>query len=75
VRRFAFLLMIPLLAGCSNESAEQIASTAGMGAALGIPGGPIGVAVGGILGAAAGVIMPPGSLDEPPHVATKPASS
>jgi hypothetical protein len=61
--RFAVLPMILIASACSGESREQIASTTAMGAAIGIPGGPIGIAAGTLIGAAAGVIMPVGTLD------------
>jgi hypothetical protein len=60
---FAVLSVLALVSACSGESREQIASTTVMGGALGIPGGPIGIAVGTVVGAIAGVIMPEGALD------------
>lgn len=64
MRQFAAAgLLLLIVSACSSESREQIASTTVMGAALGIPGGPIGIAVGTMAGAVAGVIMPEGALD------------
>ena len=51
------LMLVPLLAatllGCSSEEGKQVSASAVMGSALGIPGGPIGVVVGGAAGAVA----------------------
>jgi hypothetical protein len=70
MQRVVLCVVLALISGCSDESAKQVTSTAGMGAAMGIPGGPIGIAVGGVIGAVAGAFMPPGSLDEHQKVAT-----
>jgi hypothetical protein len=61
--RVVLYVVLALVSGCSDESAKQVTSTAGMGAAMGIPCGPIGVAVGGIIGGVAGVFMPAGTLE------------
>ncbi len=70
MQRVVLFVVLALLSGCSDESARQVTSTAGMGAAMGIPGGPIGIALGGVIGAVAGAVMPEGSFDEQHKVAT-----
>lgn len=62
MKRQAAMLAVLFIAGCSAESSKQVASSAVMGAALGVPAGPIGIALGGVVGAAAGVVLPPGTL-------------
>jgi len=61
------LMLVPLLAltllACHGEESEQIGSSALMGSALGIPGGPIGIVVGGAAGAAVGALLPQGAFD------------
>ena len=56
--RVPALLIALLLAACSSERGKQVTSTTAMGAAIGIPGGPIGIAAGAVIGAAAGAILP-----------------
>jgi hypothetical protein len=47
-----------LLTACGGNTGERVAGSAEMGGALGIPGGPIGIAVGAGVGAAAGALVP-----------------
>jgi|SRR5689334_20793853 hypothetical protein len=47
-----------LLAACTDHTGERVAGSAAVGGALGIPAGPIGVAVGAGVGAAAGALVP-----------------
>jgi hypothetical protein len=47
-----------VVAGCGSDAGERVAGGALMGGALGIPGGPIGVALGAGVGAAAGAFVP-----------------
>jgi hypothetical protein len=51
------------LAGCGSPGRDRLAATTLMGAGLGIPGGPIGVAVGAGVGAVAGALIPKGVLE------------
>lgn len=57
-RTFALAVLVTLV-GCGGEEGNRVAGSTLMGSALGVPGGPIGVAVGATLGAAAGVFLPP----------------
>jgi hypothetical protein len=52
-----------LLAACADDSGERVAGSAAMGGALGIPAGPIGIALGAGIGAAAGALTPKTVLD------------
>ena len=53
----------PLTACTSDNATERLAATTLAGAGLGVPGGPIGVAVGAGVGAATGLLIPKGVLD------------
>jgi hypothetical protein len=59
------LLIAAMLAACSADKGTQVTSTAVMGSALGIPAGPIGIAVGGVVGAATGALLPAGAFETP----------
>jgi hypothetical protein len=63
MRQFAALSMLLIVSACSSESREQIGVSTAAGAALGLPGGPIGVAVGTVVGAMFGLIMQVDELD------------
>jgi hypothetical protein len=64
-------VLASLLTACAGDTGERVAGSALMGGALGIPGGPIGIAVGAGVGAAAGALVPKrvleGSPQESPH--------
>jgi hypothetical protein len=47
-----------LLAACGGGTGERVAGSAAVGGALGIPAGPIGIAIGAGVGAAAGALVP-----------------
>lgn len=64
IKRLALIpLIAAMLAACSSERGEQVGASAVMGSALGIPGGPIGIAAGGAAGAVVGALLPEGALD------------
>jgi hypothetical protein len=54
----AAIAFVLLLAACADDAGERVAGSAAMGGALGIPAGPIGIAVGAGIGAAAGALVP-----------------
>lgn len=62
MKRQAAMLAILLITACSSEGSKQVTSSAVMGAAMGLPAGPIGIALGGVVGAAAGAVLPLGAL-------------
>lgn len=62
-RCFIALLAALALMGCTSDKAKHIAATTMMGGALGIPGGPIGIAAGAGAGAVAGALIPAKVLD------------
>lgn len=53
------MAIVFMLVACGGDEGKRVAGSTLMGSALGVPGGPIGVAVGATLGAAAGVLLPP----------------
>jgi hypothetical protein len=59
----AIAAMLPLAAGCGDHTKDRIVGATLMGAGLGIPGGPIGIAVGAGVGAAAGATIPAKALE------------
>ena len=50
--------VVLLLAACADDAGKRVAGSAAVGGALGIPAGPIGIAVGAGVGAAAGALTP-----------------
>jgi len=48
-----------MLSGCGTEAGDRGLSGAGIGAGIGIIGGPPGIVVGGAVGAVAGVLSKP----------------
>ena len=56
--RAVLIGVVLLLAACADDSGKRVAGSAAVGGALGIPAGPIGVAVGAGVGAAAGALAP-----------------
>jgi hypothetical protein len=62
--RFLIVGVLIALAACTSDNGnERVAATTLAGAGLGVPGGPIGVAVGAGVGAAAGLLIPKGVLE------------
>jgi hypothetical protein len=57
-RRVALLAAALLLTACADDEGGRVAATTLMGGALGIPAGPIGIAVGAGAGAVAGATVP-----------------
>ena len=52
-----------LLCGCGTTVADRGLSGAGIGAGIGLIGGPPGVLVGGVVGAGVGMISSPNKID------------
>jgi hypothetical protein len=52
-----------LLSGCGTQTGDRGLSGAGIGAGIGIIGGPPGIVVGGVVGAAAGMLSKPKQVD------------
>jgi hypothetical protein len=63
MRLALFSLLAAALLACSSEKGEQVGASAVMGSALGIPGGPIGIAAGGAAGAVVGALLPEGAFE------------
>lgn len=53
------MLVSVLLSGCGTAAGDRGLSGAGIGAGIGIIGGPPGIVVGGVVGAAAGMLSKP----------------
>jgi hypothetical protein len=53
------MLAAVLLSGCGTAAGDRGLSVAGIGAGIGIVGGPPGMVVGGAVGAVAGVLSKP----------------
>ena len=62
-RVFAVALMAAILSGCGTETADRGLSGAGIGAGIGVIGGPPGMVVGGIVGAGVGMVSSPNQID------------
>lgn len=67
----AAIAFVLLLAACADDAGERVAGSAAMGGALGIPAGPIGIAVGAGVGAAAGALVPKTVLEGSSPEATR----
>lgn len=52
-----------LLSACGTATGDRGLSGAGIGAGIGIIGGPPGIVVGGVVGAAAGMLSKPQQVD------------
>lgn len=63
--RFVAIGMVAsmLLSGCGTATGDRGLSGAGIGAGIGIIGGPPGMVVGGVVGAAAGMLSKPKQVD------------
>jgi hypothetical protein len=59
----AAIAFVLLLTACADDAGERVAGSAAVGGALGIPAGPIGIAVGAGVGAAAGALVPKAVLE------------
>jgi hypothetical protein len=57
------MLAAMLLSGCGTAAGDRGLSGAGIGAGIGIIGGPPGIVVGGVVGAAAGLLSKPQQVD------------
>lgn len=57
------MLAAVLLSGCGTAVGDRGLSGAGIGAGIGIIGGPPGIVVGGAVGAAAGMLSSPRQVD------------
>lgn len=60
---FAIAFATMLLSACGTTTGDRGLSGAGIGAGIGIVGGPPGVVVGGLVGAGAGMLSSPGQVD------------
>jgi len=56
--RVVLIGVVLLLTACADDAGQRVAGSAVMGGALGIPAGPIGIAIGAGVGAAAGALVP-----------------
>ncbi len=64
MRTLAFAIMAAaLLAGCGTTTGDRGLSGAGIGAGIGIIGGPPGIVVGAAAGAIAGIVTPPSKVN------------
>ena len=57
------ILVGTILCGCGTTMADRGLSGAGIGAGIGLIGGPPGVVVGGVVGAGVGMISSPRTID------------
>jgi hypothetical protein len=57
------MLAAVLLSGCGTAAGDRGLSGAGIGAGIGIIGGPPGMLVGGAIGAAVGLATPPEQIN------------
>ena len=57
------ILAATLLCGCGTAAGDRGLSGAGIGAGIGVIGGPPGVIVGGLVGAGVGLVSSPRSID------------
>ena len=59
----SLLLTTTLLCGCGTTMGDRGLSGAGIGAGIGLIGGPPGVIVGGVVGAGVGMVSSPRKID------------
>ncbi len=57
------LLAMPLLAACGTRMGDRGLSGAGIGAGIGVIGGPPGVVLGGAIGAGVGMLTRPSQVN------------
>jgi len=57
------ILAASLLSGCGTTAEDRGLSGAGIGAGIGIIGGPPGIVLGGAVGAVAGMVSKPQQID------------
>ncbi len=64
MRTFAIAVMAAiLLSACGTAVGDRGLSGAGLGAGIGVIGGPPGMVVGGAVGAVAGMVTPPSKVN------------
>ena len=64
MRKLAIVILgATLLSGCGTTMGDRGLSGAGIGAGIGIIGGPPGVIVGGVVGAGVGMVSSPRQID------------
>ena len=64
MRKLAIALVgCALLAGCGTTTGDRGLSGAGIGAGIGLIGGPPGVLVGGVVGAGVGMVTTPSQVN------------
>jgi hypothetical protein len=59
----SIFLAASLLCGCGTAAGDRGLSGAGIGAGIGLIGGPPGVVVGGLVGAGVGLVSSPRAID------------
>jgi osmotically inducible lipoprotein OsmB len=57
------MLTVVLISGCGTDAGDRGLSGAGIGAGIGIVGGPPGMLVGGAIGAVVGLATPPDQIN------------
>jgi uncharacterized membrane protein len=62
-KRHIFFVTMTVVSACSNDASDRVTATALMGGGLGVPAGPIGVAIGAGIGAVSGSLIPVGVLE------------
>ena len=64
MRRFSIVVLgATLLSGCGTTMGDRGLSGAGIGAGIGVIGGPPGMLLGGVVGAGVGMISSPRQID------------
>jgi hypothetical protein len=63
--RVLIVVIVPglLLSGCGTAAGDRGLSGAGIGAGIGIIGGPPGILVGGVIGAGVGLVSKPSQIN------------
>ena len=57
------IMAVLLLSGCGTAAGDRGLSGAGIGAGIGVIGGPPGVLVGGVIGAGVGLVSKPSQIN------------
>lgn len=57
------ILLSGLLSGCGTTTGDRGLSGAGIGAGIGVLGGPPGIVVGGLVGAGVGIVTSPRTVE------------
>jgi hypothetical protein len=63
MKALPLLLLTFLLAACGTATGDRGLSGAGIGAGIGVIGGPPGIVVGGAVGAAVGMVTKPSTVN------------